>query len=122
MASKKTVQDLFAATAVDTDGEKLGVIKEVFLDAESGDATFIALGAGLFNHKSLLVPLRGAHLEDRSLHLAFPKHSIEEAPPLDVSAGVTEEQRTRIFEHYGLTTPPADDRVTGGSTTNGALG
>ncbi len=110
MAENKNVQDLLNATAFDSHNDKLGGVKEVFLDAETGQPFFVEVGHGLFGMSSSLVPLRGSHLEGEELHLAFVKDAIKDAPDFDVEQGITPEEQDRLLAHYHLTDAHEGDR------------
>ncbi|MDH2455636.1 PRC and DUF2382 domain-containing protein [Corynebacterium bovis] len=102
MAEKKNIKDLFDATAYDKSGDKLGSVKEIFVDDRTGQPTFVEVNHGLFGMSSSLVPLRGHRLEDGKLNLAFEKDRIKDAPGLDAEKGLTPEDQNRIYAHYGL--------------------
>lgn len=110
MAENKNVQDLLNATAFDSHNDKLGGVKEVFLDAETDQPFFVEVGHGLFGMSSSLVPLRGSHLEGEELHLAFVKDAIKDAPDFDVEQGITPEEQDRLLAHYHLTDAREGDR------------
>lgn len=106
---KTDIRDLFGATAHDNTGDKLGAIKEVFLDDRTGQPTFVEVNHGLFGLRSSLVPLRGSSLTGRSLNLAFTKDSIKDAPDIDADNGLSIEEEEAVCAHYGLAgTPNAD--------------
>lgn len=52
MANERELKDLFDATAFDNAGEKLGSIKEIFVDDNTGQPTFVEVGHGLFGLSS----------------------------------------------------------------------
>ena len=56
MANEKNIKDLFNATAYDRNGDKLGAVKEVFVDDNSGQPTFVEVGHGLFGMSSSVSP------------------------------------------------------------------
>lgn len=99
----KNIRDLFDATAFDNTGEKLGAVKEVFVDDNSGQPTFVEVGHGLFGMSSSIVPLRGHMLSGEELKLAFSKDRIKDAPDLDVNNALTPADQNRVYEHFGLT-------------------
>lgn len=99
----KNIRDLFHATAFDSTGEKLGAVKEVFVDDNSGQPTFVEVGHGLFGMSSSIVPLRGHTLSGEDLKLAFSKDRIQDAPDLDVNNALTPADQNRVYEHFGLT-------------------
>ena len=98
----KNIKDLFNATAYDKAGEKLGSVKEVFVDEQTGQPTFVEVNHGLFGMSSSLVPLRGHDFNGDDLKLAFSKDRIEGAPDFDSDKPLTPEAQSDIFKHYNL--------------------
>ncbi len=98
----KNIKDLFNATAYDKTGDKLGSVKEVFVDEQSGQPTFVEVNHGLFGMNSSLVPLRGHDFTGDELKLAFSKDRIENAPEFDSDKPLTPEAQADIFKHYDL--------------------
>ena len=118
----KNIKDLFDATAYDNAGEKLGSVKEVFVDEQTGQPTFVEVNHGLFGMNSSLVPLRGHDFNGDDLKLAFSKDRIEGAPDFDSDKPLTPEAQSDIFKHYNLentqdVTTYRDERT---DTTTGA--
>ena len=118
----KNIKDLFDATAYDKAGEKLGSVKEVFVDEQTGQPTFVEVNHGLFGMNSSLVPLRGHDFNGDDLKLAFSKDRIEDAPDFDSDKPLTPEAQSDIFKHYNLenaqdVTTYRDERT---GTTTGA--
>ncbi len=98
----KNIKDLFNATAYDNSGDKLGSVKEVFVDDNTGQPTFVEVNHGLFGMSSSLVPMRGHRLSGEDLQLAFSKDRIKDAPDFDSDKPLTPEAQSDIFKHYGL--------------------
>lgn len=106
MANERDLKELFEATAYDNTGDKLGDIKEIFVDDETGAPTFVEVGHGLFGMSSSLVPLRGANFEGDALNLAFSKDRVKDAPDLDSDRNLTSEQQDELYRHYGVQDAP----------------
>ena len=106
MANERDLKELFEATAYDNTGDKLGDIKEIFVDDETGAPTFVEVGHGLFGMSSSLVPLRGASFEGDALNLAFSKDRVKDAPDLDSDRNLTSEQQDELYRHYGVQDAP----------------
>ncbi|MFO6505434.1 PRC and DUF2382 domain-containing protein [Corynebacterium freneyi] len=113
MNTEKNIKDLFNATAYDRNGDKLGAVKEVYVDDNSGQPTFVEVGHGLFGMSSSLVPMRGHRLSDDELQLAFEKDRIKDAPNLDAENHLTPEDQRNIYEHYQLTDARDEERYVG---------
>src|SRR5699024_2777440 len=91
-----------AATAYDKDGDKLGAVKEIFVDDETGQPAFVEVGHGLFGMSSSLVPMRGHRFSGEDLQLAFSKDRIKDAPDVGTDEHLTREDQQRVWDHYQL--------------------
>ena len=60
MPETTEVLDWRGRTAVDSDGDKLGTIEEIYLDAETDRPEWALIQTGLFGGKSSFMPLEGA--------------------------------------------------------------
>ena len=130
MADTNRIEDLANATAYDVDGEKLGGVKDVYVNDTTGQPDFVSVNHGLFGGGDSIVPLRGHTLRDGELHLAFPKDRVEDAPELDENGHLTTEDQDAFYRHYGLegtqdvTTYETDNRTAqaGAAGTGAAAG
>ena len=130
MADFNRIEDLANATAYDVDGDKVGGVKDVYVNDTTGQPDFVSVNHGLFGGGDSIVPLRGHTLRDGELHLAFQKDRIEDAPDLDENGHLTTEDQDAFYRHYGLentqdvTTYETGNRVaeTGAAGAAGAAG
>ena len=130
MADFNRIEDLANATAFDVDGDKVGGVKDVYVNDTTGQPDFVSVNHGLFGGGDSIVPLRGHTLRDGELHLAFPKERIEDAPDLDENGHLTTEDQDAFYRHYGLegtqdvTTYETDNRTAqaGAAGTGAAAG
>ena len=102
MADYNRIEDLANATAFDVDGDKVGSVKDVYVNDTTGQPDFVSVSHGLFGGGDSIVPLRGHTLRDGELHLAFPKDRIDNAPDLDEDGHLTNEDQEAFYRHYGL--------------------
>ena len=98
----RNIQDLANATAYDKSGDKLGSVKQVYINDSTGQPDFVEVGHGLFGMGSSLVPLRGHQITGEELRLAFTKDRIQDAPNIDDDAHLSDEDQAVIYRHYGL--------------------
>lgn len=103
MAEINRIEDLANATAFDVDGDKVGGVKDVYVNDTTGQPDFVSVNHGLFGAGTSIVPLRGHTLRDGELHLAFQKDRIEDAPDLDENGHLTTDDQDAFYRHYGLT-------------------
>ena len=128
MADFNRIEDLANATAYDVNGDKVGGVKDVYVNDTTGQPDFVSVNHGLFGGGDSIVPLRGHTLRDGELHLAFPKARIEDAPDLDENGHLTTEDQEAFYRHYGLegtqdvTTYETDNRFAQGAAAGAGAG
>jgi sporulation protein YlmC with PRC-barrel domain len=88
---------------LDGDGEKIGTLKEVYLDADTGEPEWALIHTGLFGNKRTFVPLAGAEEVDGSLRVPFAKDLVKDAPTVEPNGQLTESEEAGLFRHFGLT-------------------
>ncbi|CCI84174.1 PRC-barrel domain-containing protein [Corynebacterium otitidis] len=106
MKSKEDVKALFDATAYDSEGERLGSVKEVYVHDATLRPIFAEVGHGLFGLSSSVVPLRGARLEGDRLTLGFTRESIKGAPDPDTGQQLTKTQQRELLSYFGVDDAP----------------
>lgn len=104
MTDFNRIEDLANATAHDVNGDKVGGVKDVYVNDSTGQPDFVSVSHGLFGGGDSIVPLRGHTLRDGDLHLAFSKDRIEDAPDLDENGHLTTQDQDAFYRHYGLET------------------
>jgi sporulation protein YlmC with PRC-barrel domain len=86
----------------DRDGEKVGTIEEVYLDADTNEPAWAVLNAGLLGTKSLFVPLNKASESDGDLTVPYDKATIKDAPDVEASGQLTKQEEADLHAHYGI--------------------
>ncbi|MCU1596009.1 MAG: hypothetical protein JWO12_3401 [Frankiales bacterium] len=86
-------------------GAALGLVESVFRDAANDEPLF-----ALVNQEAgrTVVPLLHAELEGAALVVPYTDEQLRTAPPLANELDLTPEQEQRVFEHYGIATPPPE--------------
>ncbi|TCK00986.1 DUF2382 domain-containing protein [Nocardia alba] len=109
--TESTLESLIGAAAYDERGDKIGKVKQIYLDNHSGEPTWAAVSTGFFSHDSL-VPLAGAeHLvDDDSIRLRVDKELVKSAPHHDGSR-ISAQAEQELFRHYHV-----DPRASGWNT------
>ncbi len=93
----KRGEDLF-----DGDGDKIGSIEEIYLDAETGEPEWALVNTGMFGTKSTFVPLQEADEQDGSLRVPYEKAQVKDAPKMDASGELSQDAEGELYRHYGL--------------------
>jgi uncharacterized protein (TIGR02271 family) len=86
----------------DNDGEKIGTIEEIYLDAQTGEPEWALVNTGLFGTKSTFVPLRDASGDGDSLSVPFEKAQVKDAPKMDPDGQLSQSEEAELYRHYGL--------------------
>ncbi|MCA2209240.1 MULTISPECIES: PRC and DUF2382 domain-containing protein [Nocardia] len=99
--SKATLDSLIGATAYDERGEKIGKVKQIYIDNNTGSPTWAAVSTGLFSADSL-VPLAGAEhkADEDTLRLHVDKEQVKSAPHLDDGGRISAQSEQELFRHY----------------------
>ena len=86
----------------DRDGDKIGSIDEIYLDAETGEPEWALVHTGLFGTKRTFVPLREADEAEGALRVPFDKATVKDAPKIDAEGQLSQREEAELYRHYGL--------------------
>jgi uncharacterized protein (TIGR02271 family) len=119
MIDSSTANSLFDAKVVDPHGDKVGTVKQVYLDNSSGQPLFASVSTGLFGSAESFVPLQDASFSGDELRVDYDKAKIKDAPRIDADGDLSEQEQDRIFDYYGLGGGGTDDGTAGESGSGG---
>jgi uncharacterized protein (TIGR02271 family) len=121
--------DFRGRTLVDSDGDKIGEVEEIYLDTQTEQPEWALVHTGLFGKKSHFVPLRDAGATGEDVRVPFDKDTVKDAPSIDPEGELSQEEESRLYSHYGLDYSeehsdsglPAGGADTSGPTTDDAM-
>jgi uncharacterized protein (TIGR02271 family) len=88
---------------VDRDGDKIGKIEEIYLDADTNEPEWGLVHTGLFGTKQTFVPIRDASGGDgEGVRVPFEKSQIKDAPKMDADGQLSQEDESELYRHYGM--------------------
>jgi hypothetical protein len=87
-------------TVRDRQGEKLGKLGDLYLDAGDRPA-YAGISTGLFGKNESIVPLSGVREEDGDLHVPYDAALVRDAPNIDPEAVLSPEEEDTLGRHYG---------------------
>lgn len=102
-------------TVRDRQGEKLGKLGDLYLDADDRPA-YAGVSTGLFGTRESIMPLAGVREEDGDLHVPFDGELVRDAPNIDPEAVLSPEEEDALARHYGGQTTRDD-----GGTEDGTM-
>jgi uncharacterized protein (TIGR02271 family) len=86
----------------DTDGDKIGSVGQVYLDAQSGDPEWVTVKTGLFGTKETFIPLQNANVGDDRVTVAYGKDKVKDAPRIDADGPISPDEEGQLYTYYGL--------------------
>jgi uncharacterized protein (TIGR02271 family) len=86
---------------VDADGDKIGKIEEIYLDAETNEPEWAVVTTGLFGSKQTFVPIGDANASGGSIRVPFEKATVKDAPKVDPDGRLSQEDERTLYAHYG---------------------
>jgi uncharacterized protein (TIGR02271 family) len=102
MSQQAEVLEWRGRTAVSADGEKLGTIEEIYLDAETQRPEWALIQTGMFGGKSSFMPLEGATSEGDEVKAPFTKDQVKDAPRMDADGELSQDDEAALYSHYGI--------------------
>jgi uncharacterized protein (TIGR02271 family) len=109
----------------DRDGDKIGSIEEIYLDADSGEPEWALVNTGLFGTKRTFVPLRDADQAEGALRVRVDKRTVKDAPKVDPDGQLSQREEAELYRHYGREYSEARSdtgRPEGGARGRGTVG
>ena len=87
-------------TVIDRDGEKIGTLREIYLD-EAERPSWGSIHTALFGLRQTLAPLSEARPEGDQLRVPYAGEHVKDAPNIDPDVQLTPEEEQRLYTHYG---------------------
>lgn len=87
---------------VDRDGDRLGRIEEIYLDAATDEPEWAVVHTGLLGTKQTFVPIRDARAAAGGIRVPFEKAVVDDAPAARADGQLSQEEEAALYAHYGL--------------------
>ena len=104
---QQNVENLIGLTAVDSNGQKVGKVSQVYLDDTTGQAAWVTVSTGLFGRRDSFAPLYRSVVRGTDLHLGVPKELIKDAPNVEDDGHLSDSEVGTLFTHYAGHLDPA---------------
>nr|MBA2630146.1 PRC-barrel domain-containing protein [Thermoleophilaceae bacterium] len=126
--TESAVAEWRGRNAVDSDGDKIGAIDEIYMDTETGKPEWLAVKTGMLGSKVSFVPIAEARESDGNVQLPYDKQQVKDAPNAEADGELSQEEEDSLYRHYGLDysearsdsrPPQGQDRGTVGRDTSG---
>jgi uncharacterized protein (TIGR02271 family) len=118
--TESAVAEWRGSTAVDSDGQKIGTIEEIYMDADTGRPEWLAVKTGMFGSKVSFVPIAEASASNGDVRVPYDKQQVKDAPNAEADGELSQQEEASLYRHYGL--PEGDGlRDTSGPTSDDAM-
>ncbi|MFI9009743.1 DUF2382 domain-containing protein [Actinosynnema sp. NPDC053489] len=103
MINQAEVDRLYDCEVIDEHGERIGSVKQVWLDDRDGTPMWASVHTGLFGLKESFVPIQDATLGNGVITVPVDKQQVKDAPRIDVSdQHMSDQQQDELYSYYGL--------------------
>ena len=117
MIESRDIGGIVGAPALDPDGQKVGTVTQVLVDAESGQPRWATVNPGLFSGSDAFVPLDRAEWDREHLLLPYSKEQLKDSPRFAIDKALVPAEQELLRRHYDP--DPADGSA---STSDDAPG
>ncbi len=104
MIARQDLDRIEGATAYDNSGEKIGRVGQLYVDDETGEATWVTVSTGLFGLSESFAPLQGAEFDGDDIRLKCDKETVKNAPRIDNDQHLEMDEQRDLYRHYGFGT------------------
>ena len=102
------VADWHGRTLIDSDGEKIGKLEDVYVDVETDEPQFATVKEGLIGRHLTFVPLGGVKVGPDELQVGVYRSQVESAPNIELQGEeLSQDDESALYHHFELNyTPP----------------
>ncbi len=90
------------ATLYDAEGQRIGTIDEVYLDADTKVPEWALVHTGRLGTGRAFVPLRDAKAGEDGPVVPFEKSVVKDAPEVAPDGQLTKREEAELYRHYGM--------------------
>ena len=88
---------------IDSVGEPIGRVEDIYTDDEGGYPAWIAVATGRFGLNIIFLPFASASpTRGDELRVPFPSRLIKDAPSAGKGGRLTQDEVVRLYDHYGF--------------------
>jgi uncharacterized protein (TIGR02271 family) len=105
MITTKDIDAVSKGHVLDSDGDKVGPVDQVYLDNNTGEPEWVTVKTGMFGGKATFVPLAKATIAGEDLRVPFAKAKIKDAPRVEADGDLSPAEEDELYTYYGMTSP-----------------
>lgn len=101
MTDRTLVSDLVGRKVVDSTGDKIGEVQDVYLDDVSNEPDWLAVSTGWFGTKISFVPVEGISYAGDDVVVAYSKDMVKDAPRCDADGHLNQDEEATLYSYWG---------------------
>jgi sporulation protein YlmC with PRC-barrel domain len=114
MSDTRTTAEWTGRQVVDTMGEKIGSVQDVFYDDAMDQPEWLMVKMGLFGQKRVFVPAQDVRTDGERLMVPYTEDRVKEAPQVAKGGeSLSRDEERELYIYYGIEYP--EPTVTMGS-------
>jgi sporulation protein YlmC with PRC-barrel domain len=99
------IQRLQGMEVVDSNGDKIGKLEDVYHEIETGQPAWLGIGTGFLHNKRRVVPAMTADIEDdEHVRVPYTKDMIKDSPDVD-DEEIAPDRERELYSYYGVESP-----------------
>jgi len=105
--AKWSVTEWHGKMLVDSNGEKIGKLQDVYVDVETDEPQFATVKEGFIGRHLTFVPLGGIHIGPDDLQVQVTKEQVRSAPDIEMHGEeLTQADETGLYQHSEMNYTP----------------
>ena len=100
--TQEQVDALYDAEVMSVDGDRLGPVRQVYVDDATGRPTWVTVRTGWFGGREHPVPLEGAERTEDGIRVSASGPEIREAPTVEEDEHLDGDKLAELYRYYGL--------------------
>jgi uncharacterized protein (TIGR02271 family) len=102
MPDTQTIAQWKGQDLLDTDGDKIGTIDEIYIDQQTEQPEWALVKTGLFGGTGTFVPLSQATPEEGGVRVPYAKSHVKDAPNIEPDGELSQSEERTLYEHYDV--------------------
>ena len=107
--AKWNVSEWHSKMLIDSNGEKIGKLQDVYVDVETDEPQFATVKEGFIGRHLTFVPLGGVQIGPDDLQVQVTKERVRTAPDIEMyGEELSQADESRLYHHFEMNYTPID--------------
>ncbi|MCX2949339.1 PRC and DUF2382 domain-containing protein [Lentzea sp. NEAU-D7] len=103
MIDQTHVEALYDCDVIDNRGEKIGSVKQIWLEDGTGKPMWAEVHTGLFGLRQSFVPIQQGEVAGGGITVPVSKEQVKDAPSVHTDDNhMSDEEQEALYRHYGM--------------------